>query len=61
MYSPVIVKENVSGVLFYSPSTVESYMQENSTSIMTKRFQLLSMASQSLIDKILDNQTTLMN
>lgn len=30
MYSPVIVKEYVNGVLFYSPSTVESYMQENS-------------------------------
>lgn len=30
MYSPVIVKEHVNGVLFYSPSTVESYMQENS-------------------------------
>ncbi|NVK52551.1 MAG: hydroxymethylbilane synthase [Flavobacteriaceae bacterium] len=30
MYSPVIVKENVNGVLFYSPSTVESYLQENS-------------------------------
>lgn len=30
MYSPVIVKEHINGVLFYSPSTVESYMQENS-------------------------------
>ena len=29
MYSPTIVKENVNGVLFYSPSTVESYLQEN--------------------------------
>jgi len=29
MYSPVNVREQFSGVLFYSPSTVESYMQEN--------------------------------
>ncbi|WP_075341302.1 hydroxymethylbilane synthase [Tenacibaculum agarivorans] len=29
MYSPVKVDETVQGVLFYSPSTVESYMQEN--------------------------------
>jgi hydroxymethylbilane synthase len=29
MYSPVNVRDNVNGVLFYSPSTVESYMQEN--------------------------------
>ena len=29
MYSPSIVKDNVNGVLFYSPSTVESYLQEN--------------------------------
>ena len=29
MYSPTIIKENVNGVLFYSPSTVESYLQEN--------------------------------
>ena len=31
MYSPVNVREQFSGVLFYSPSTVESYMQDNST------------------------------
>lgn len=29
MYSPAKVDETVSGVLFYSPSTVVSYMQEN--------------------------------
>jgi hydroxymethylbilane synthase len=29
MYSPVNVRENFTGVLFYSPSTVESYVQEN--------------------------------
>ena len=29
MYSPVNVREQFSGVLFYSPSTVESYMQDN--------------------------------
>lgn len=29
MYSPAEVKENVEGVLFYSPSTVESYIQKN--------------------------------
>ena len=29
MYSPVDVSEQFSGVLFYSPSTVESYLQEN--------------------------------
>ncbi|SNR15402.1 hydroxymethylbilane synthase [Tenacibaculum jejuense] len=29
MYSPAKVDETVNGVLFYSPSTVESYMQEN--------------------------------
>jgi uroporphyrinogen-III synthase len=31
MYSPVKVGEKVSGVLFYSPSTVESYLQKNTT------------------------------
>ena len=31
MYSPLNVKEQFSGVLFYSPSTIESYLQENST------------------------------
>ena len=31
MYSPVNVRDQFSGVLFYSPSTVESYMQDNST------------------------------
>ena len=31
MYSPVNVREQFSGVLFYSPSTVESYMQENTS------------------------------
>lgn len=29
MYSPAKVDDKVNGVLFYSPSTVESYMQEN--------------------------------
>lgn len=29
MFSPVNVREQFSGVLFYSPSTVESYLQEN--------------------------------
>ena len=29
MYSPVNVREQFTGVMFYSPSTVESYMQEN--------------------------------
>ncbi|MCF2873180.1 MULTISPECIES: hydroxymethylbilane synthase [unclassified Tenacibaculum] len=29
MYSPAKVDEKVNGVLFYSPSTVESYMEEN--------------------------------
>jgi hydroxymethylbilane synthase len=29
MYSPVNVRNHVNGVMFYSPSTVESYMQEN--------------------------------
>lgn len=29
MYSPAKVDEKVNGVLFYSPSTVESYMKEN--------------------------------
>lgn len=31
MYSPADVDEKVEGVLFYSPSTVESYIQKNST------------------------------
>ena len=31
MYSPEIVPKNVGGVLFYSPSTVESYLQKNTT------------------------------
>lgn len=31
MYSPAEVDAKVDGVLFYSPSTVESYMQQNST------------------------------
>ncbi|MFY0603444.1 MAG: hydroxymethylbilane synthase [Flavobacteriaceae bacterium] len=31
MYSPADVAENVEGVLFYSPSTVESYVQKNVT------------------------------
>jgi len=31
MYSPADVDDNVSGVLFYSPSTVESYIQKNNT------------------------------
>ncbi len=29
MFSPVNVRDNFSGVLFYSPSTVESYLQDN--------------------------------
>ncbi|APG64991.1 hydroxymethylbilane synthase [Tenacibaculum todarodis] len=29
MFSPTIVDDSVNGVLFYSPSTVESYLQEN--------------------------------
>ena len=29
MYSPVNVRDNFSGVLFYSPSTIESYLQDN--------------------------------
>ena len=29
MYSPSKVDDKVNGVLFYSPSTVESYMKEN--------------------------------
>ena len=29
MYSPVIVKEQVNGMLFYSPSTIDSYLEEN--------------------------------
>lgn len=29
MYSPVEVDDKVNGILFYSPSTVESYMKEN--------------------------------
>ncbi|QMU63936.1 MAG: hydroxymethylbilane synthase [Flavobacteriaceae bacterium] len=31
VYSPSDVRDNVSGVLFYSPSTVESYVQKNNT------------------------------
>lgn len=31
MYSPADVSEKVAGVLFYSPSTVESYVQNNAT------------------------------
>jgi len=31
MYSPEVVPQNVDGVLFYSPSTVESYLQKNTT------------------------------
>jgi hydroxymethylbilane synthase len=31
MFSPVNVREQFTGVLFYSPSTVESYLQDNST------------------------------
>ena len=31
MYSPTDIDEKVGGVLFYSPSTVESYMQKNTT------------------------------
>ncbi len=29
MYSPVIVNDSVNGILFYSPSTIDSYLQEN--------------------------------
>ena len=29
MYSPNTVEENIGGILFYSPSTVESYMKQN--------------------------------
>ena len=29
MYSPAIVRHNVTGVLFYSPSTIISYLQDN--------------------------------
>jgi len=29
MYSPANVRDHIQGVLFYSPSTVESFMQEN--------------------------------
>ena len=31
MYSPVEVNEKVHGILFYSPSTIESYIQKNTT------------------------------
>ena len=31
MYSPIDIKEDVKGVLFYSPSTVESYLQKNTS------------------------------
>lgn len=31
MFSPVKVNDNVNGVLFYSPSGIESYLQENNT------------------------------
>jgi len=31
MYSPADVDEKVNGILFYSPSTVESYVQKNTT------------------------------
>ena len=31
MLSPTKVDDKVNGVLFYSPSTVESYLQENDT------------------------------
>ena len=31
MYSPIDMKEDVKGVLFYSPSTVESYLQKNTS------------------------------
>lgn len=34
MYSPIKLEEKVEGVMFYSPSTVESYMQENSADII---------------------------
>jgi len=31
MYSPIDIKEDVKGVLFFSPSTVESYLQKNTS------------------------------
>ena len=31
MYSPEVVSEKIVGVLFYSPSTIESYLQKNTT------------------------------
>ncbi len=31
MYSPADINENVEGILFYSPSTVKSYIQKNAT------------------------------
>ena len=31
MYSPEVVSENVKGVLFYSPSAIQSYLQKNSS------------------------------
>ena len=31
MYSPELVSENIDGVMFYSPSAVNSYLQENTT------------------------------
>ncbi len=34
MYSPVKIEKNVKGILFYSPSTVESYLQENVPNIV---------------------------
>ena len=29
MYSPEVVSENINGVLFFSPSAIESYLQKN--------------------------------
>ena len=34
MYSPIKITDEVKGVLFYSPSTVESYLQENEPNVV---------------------------
>ena len=34
MLSPEVVSKNIVGVLFYSPSTIESYLQKNTVDVV---------------------------
>jgi hydroxymethylbilane synthase len=66
MYSPVHVREQFSGVLFYSPSTIESYLQNNLTDkiafcigestakIARKHFEKVQVAKLPTVESVLE-------